>query len=132
MVALAYTYAQANRGRSVFMLVVKIPMLWLPWAIMLVTLVVQGYGMALNQCFGLLAAHLYEVLTRIWPTYGGGRDMVSGLTPNLFHRLLPPQSSESARKYGVAKPSTDGQFSGFSSVLPESWRSRGRGQRLGG
>lgn len=82
---------------------------------------------------GILAAHLYEFLTRIYPSYGGGRNPIT--TPAFVHRIFETdRRTTSYRDYGeVSQPATRGTTSGSSgSVLPPSWKNRGSGRVLGG
>lgn len=104
---------------------------------LLMTLVQAGMGATKVQATGLIAAHLHDFLTRLWPTFGGGRNWVT--TPAFVKRMW--QTTEPAvadRAYGTsftpAQRST-GTTSGAAAgegVLPESWKSRGSGHRLGG
>jgi len=137
---MAYTYAQDNRGRMTSFIVITIPIEWLPYAILLVTLLLNGQHAMLSQFTGLLAAHLYDFLTRIWPMHGGGRNYIQ--TPAIVSRWFgadqpsvrhtgagtayrPAGGSQSARD--PAQGASSG-FAGASNV----WGSRGSGHRLGG
>lgn len=100
---------------------------------LLITVVSNGPNAAAIQSTGLIAAHLYDFLTRIYPTFGGGRNFVK--TPAFVRRMFSPtEASVTNRAYGTAhRPAAQAQASGSSAgVLPESWRSRGSGYRLGG
>lgn len=80
---------------------------------------------------GILAAHLYEFLTVVYPRYGGGPSLIK--TPNFVHQIFESNMrTASSRSYGEAY--TPARASGSSSggdVLPPSWRNRGSGRVLG-
>ncbi|MCJ1361516.1 hypothetical protein MMC16_000616 [Acarospora aff. strigata] len=134
--ALAYTYSQDNRNRKVTLFIVTIPVPYLPYAMLLITFVMGGPGMALQQATGLLAAHLYDFLTRIYPTFGGGRNYIQ--TPAIVQRWFGATSrSAAARGYGTAyRPPTQqpsqGRSSGIGGGMSSLWGGRGAGRRLGG
>jgi Derlin-2/3 len=131
VLALAYTACQDDRGMRSTFLVFQIPAPWIPYAMILMTLLMDGPGAAKIQGTGLIAAHLHDFLTRLWPTFGGGRNLVP--TPNIIKRLFHVDGPL-RRTYGTAfAPASSASASGSSAgVLPESWRSRGSGHRLGG
>lgn len=88
------------------------------------------------QITGILAAHWHDFMTRLWPEFGGGSSLLP--TPAFLSRFVEtPRVFR--REYGTAirpgsgAPST-GRTTGAStgSVLPDSWRTRGSGHRLGG
>jgi len=128
------TWAQDNRGRKVTFFVVTIPAELLPWAVLTVSLLSAGGGAALRDVTGVLAAHLYDFLTRIYPTFGGGRNYIT--TPRFIRRWfagVTPRTAE--RGAGTAfrpRQPTEQSSSGWSSSLGGSWNGRGTGRRLGG
>lgn len=135
VLAFAYTSCQDDRGQKATFFVITIPAQWIPYAMLLMTFVMAGPGAAKIQATGLIAAHLHDFLTRLWPTFGGGRNPVP--TPAFVKRMF--QSTEATttnRAFGTAftpaqrEPSAS--TSGSGGVLPESWRNRGTGHRLGG
>lgn len=136
MLALAYTSSQDDRGGRTTFLVVTIPTVLVPYLMLFITLIVDGWMAMYIQITGLVAAHLHDFLTNLWPTFGGGRNLLA--TPKFVTRLL--QSTEATiknRSYGTAftpAQKAPSQATGASAggVLPESWRSRGSGHRLGG
>ena len=99
-----------------------------------ITFIFAGPGAALNQSMGLVAAHLYEFLTRIWPEYGGGRNYIK--TPVIVKQWFGgDQAGFQHRGYGAAyRPGQPVPGRGTSSGLGFStaWGTRGQGQRLGG
>ncbi|KAK3169407.1 hypothetical protein OEA41_008790 [Lepraria neglecta] len=134
ILGIAYTYSQDNKGKKATFFIISFNVMWLPWAMLLMTLVVAGPNAAMNQVTGLVAAHLYDFLTRLWPTFGGGKNYIS--TPNIVKRWFGgDRPNIQARGYGTAyrqaAPApgrgTSSGF-GFSSV----WGTRGQGRRLGG
>ncbi|KAI9742018.1 MAG: hypothetical protein M1834_000407 [Cirrosporium novae-zelandiae] len=134
--ALAYTYSQDNRGRKVTFFIVQIPVQFLPYAMLLMTLVMAGPQVAIQQATGLVAGHLYDFLTRLWPTFGGGRNYIQ--TPRIVKRLFgADRPAYTARGFGTAyRPGTQqpsrGTTTGFSRGISSVWNSRGPGRRLGG
>lgn len=103
---------------------------------LVITLASGSPHAALVQSTGLIAAHLYDFLTRIYPTFGGGRNFIQ--TPAFITRLFTStEASGIKRSYGMAftpaAQQAPARASGSSAgVLPEAWRSRGSGHRLGG
>ena len=128
-----YTWAQDNRGKKVGFFVVTIPSEWLPFATLGLTLVMAGWPAMLRDGTGIVAAHLYEFLTRIYPTYGGGRNYI--ITPAFIQRLFVGQRAQT-RTYGTAyragQAPQDSASTGRSSSFANPWGSRGVGRRLGG
>ncbi|KAF7875224.1 hypothetical protein EAF04_002396 [Stromatinia cepivora] len=138
VLAFAYTSTQDDRGMKATFFVVTIPAPWIPYAMLLMTFVMGGgAGAAKIQATGLVAAHLHDFLTRLWPTFGGGRNLIP--TPGFIRRAFETtQTTTTERAYGTAvappqrSPGTGSTSGSSGSVLPESWKSRGSGHRLGG
>ncbi|KAL9107539.1 MAG: hypothetical protein Q9227_007539 [Pyrenula ochraceoflavens] len=86
ILALVYTYAQDNRGKQAHFYIIQIPVEFLPWAMLCITLVFGGYPAALAEGMGLVAAHSYDFLTRLYPTFQGGRNWVQ--TPGFVARAF--------------------------------------------
>lgn len=135
ILAMCYTCTQDARGQKATFIVVQIPAQFVPYAMLLMTLVMAGAGAAKIQATGLVAAHLYDFLTRLYPTFGGGVNLVP--TPAFIKRMW--QSTVAGvdhRAYGTAftpaQRSASASGSAAGGVLPESWRDRGSGHRLGG
>jgi Derlin-2/3 len=136
VLAFAYTSTQDDRGQKATFFVITIPAQWIPYAMLLMTFVMAGPAAAKVQVTGLIAAHLHDFLTRLWPTFGGGRNLVP--TPGFIRRKFQTtEATVTDRSFGTAfRPaqraasSSSGATSG--GVLPESWRNRGSGHRLGG
>ncbi|KAL3481868.1 Der1-like family-domain-containing protein [Aspergillus californicus] len=134
ILAFAYTYSQDNKGTKTTFFVVEIPTLLLPWARLVLTFVRKGLYAASIEFTGIVAAHLYDFLTRIYPTFGGGKNYV--MTPAFMTRWFTRSlSGGQERVYGRAfRPPNEVEqaSSGWTSSVRNAWGSRGSGQRLGG
>lgn len=138
ILGLAFTYSQDNKGKKVSFFIITFNVMWLPWALLLMTLIMSGPKATMVQGTGLLAAHLYDFLTRLYPIFGGGRNSIS--TPNFVKRWFGGDCpSIQTKHYGTAyRPVVSQQdsrgtgissgFGGFSGA----WGARGQGRRLGG
>lgn len=125
VLALAYTFSQDNPNSNVTIFVLSFPAKYLPYALLFITLVSGGPHGAKIQASGLVAAHMYDFLTRIWPTFGNGRNYIT--TPLFVKRWFAPEATTaSTRSYGTAfNPRQD---------VPRNaaWSGqRGPGRRLG-
>ncbi|PHH64995.1 hypothetical protein CDD81_3632 [Ophiocordyceps australis] len=133
ILAMCYTVTQDQRGAKVNYMFITIPAQLAPFAMLLFNLLFPGgVSNMMLQVQGLVAAHLYDFLTRIWPEYGGGSNLIP--TPLVVTRLVQGVG----RAVGTAVARTSGQTPSTGSStgvsrgpLPESWRSRGPGHRLG-
>lgn len=136
ILAFAYTYAQENRGKQVTFIVFKILVQYLPWCMLGLTLVFQGWAAALQEAMGIVAAHLYDFLTRLYPTFQGGRNFIQ--TPSIVKQWFGAyQQGMTHRGYGTAvRPGQQrpqaGPTRGWASAITDSWSGRGAGRRLGG
>lgn len=142
LLALVYTYAQDNRGRKVYFIFFQIPAELLPWAMLGMTLMTAGPAGALQQGSGLLAAHLYDFLTRLYPTFQGGRNYIR--TPAFIRNAFTDGGrtgrTTTHRPYGTSfSPASQTQQAqatpnrGWtSSFQSNAWSGRGAGRRLGG
>jgi len=131
IMALAYTGTQDQRGVKTNFFFITVPAQLVPYTMMLVSLLMVGPGLLGLQLCGLFAAHLHDFVTRIWPEFGGGSNWLP--TPAFLSRLVePPTRGVEHRAYGTAiRPGATGSSGGGGGPLPESWRTRGKGQRLG-
>lgn len=138
LLAFIYTYSLDNRGRKATFIFFQIPAELLPWAMLGMTLLMGGTGAALQQGTGIVAAHLYDFLTRLYPTFQGGRNYVR--TPQFVRALFTSNArTTTQRAYGTSfqpapqqqqqPTSSRGWTSGFTSG---TWSGRGTGHRLGG
>lgn len=137
ILAFIYTSCQDDRGGKFNLMVINIPAQWAPVAMIFVTFVMSGPEAAKVQSTGLFAAHFYDFVTRLYPEFGGGVDWF--VTPSFVRRWFAPEEvGVSRRTYGTAFTPADRQPAGSASgadtggVLPETWRNRGSGHRLGG
>jgi Derlin-2/3 len=105
------------------------------------TFVIAGPNAAKVQATGLVAAHAHDFLSNIYPTFGGGANILQ--TPEFLQRFFASTAPQVLRRaYGtVIRPpqqprgsaaSTGTSSATAGSILPESWKSRGTGHRLGG
>lgn len=133
ILAFVYTFAQDNRGRKTTFIIIQIPVEYLPWAMLTLTLVLQGWPSALKEGMGIVAAHLYDFLTRIYPTFGGGMNYIT--TPAFVNRFFTTGiPGGEYRSYGTAyRPVNQAQESagGWTSSFSSPWSQRGPGRRLG-
>lgn len=133
--AFIYTFAQDNRGKKAMLYFIQIPMEYLPWAMLVVTLVMGGWSAALGESMGIVAAHAYDFLTRIYPTFGGGRNyLVTPVSVQRFFATHTPNTG--SRGYGTAyrpsQPADSSSSRGWASSFQSPWGGRGAGRRLGG
>lgn len=144
MLAFAYNFAQDDPARSVSFIIFTFPAKFLPMAMLLITFVMGGPEGVKHQITGLLAAHLYDFLTRIWPTFGGGSNLIQ--TPQIIQQWFGegqgPRTGK-VRSHGTAfaaraqpvgqqSAGTGGGSAFTSGFSNSSWSSRGTGRRLGG
>ena len=112
--------------------VITIQARYLPYALLFMSLVLGSPDQVLLQATGLLAAHLYDFLTRIWPTFGGGRNYIT--TPQFVkHWFAAAPGTQQARPYGTMMPGGGGAATGSSTrsaarTTASKW---GPGRRLG-
>ncbi|KAE8334697.1 hypothetical protein BDV24DRAFT_156659 [Aspergillus arachidicola] len=101
IMAFVYTFAQDNKGRKASFFVVQLPVEFLPWAMLTWTLVLGGWHAAFSESMGIVAAHMYDFFSRIYPTFGGGRNYI--VTPTVVRRIFSAHTSPTQhRAYGTA------------------------------
>lgn len=132
ILSMAYTATQDARGQKAGFFFFTVPAQLIPVCMMGATLLMAGPQQMLLQLTGLVAAHLHDFLTRIWPEFGGGRNWIP--TPGFLSRLVTtPRVLQ--RDYGTGLRATQSTGSATGSQargpLPDSWRNRGTGHRLG-
>lgn len=133
ILAMAYTATQDARGQRAGFFFFTVPAQLIPICMLGATLLMAGPQAMLLQVTGLFAAHLHDFLTRLYPEFGGGSNWIP--TPGFFaHLVTTPRVLQ--RDYGTAIRSsqTPGSSTGAqqgSGPLPDSWRTRGTGHRLG-
>ncbi|KAJ5150514.1 uncharacterized protein N7500_010703 [Penicillium coprophilum] len=103
-------------------------------------MVTYGWHAVLEESMGIVAAHTYDFLTRIYPTFGGGRNFIT--VPGFLERYFTEHDPNSGyRGYGTARraprqaeqpssASTSGS-SWSSWTSSNTWNGRGAGRRLG-
>ncbi|KAL7925416.1 Der1-like family domain-containing protein [Trichoderma austrokoningii] len=132
LLAMAYTVTQEQRGQTTNYMFISIPSQLVPFAMMAINLFFPGgISIVFLQLQGLAAAHLYLFLTKIWPDIAGGQNWlatpafiqsaVNGVTP-------APQPPAGGRGFDTTSAQSSGASRG---PLPDSWRTRGPGHRLG-
>lgn len=135
IIAFVYTYSQMNRGTKTRFFFIDIPTAALPFAMILIELVTNGWDSAVIEAMGLVAAHLYYFLTSIYPAFGGGRNFIT--VPGFVERYFARNDTNTGyRGYGTAiRPSRpadqSSSGSGSSWTSSSSWSGRGVGRRLG-
>jgi Derlin-2/3 len=122
---------QDQRGLKSNFFFFTVPAQTVPYC-MLIGSVLMNPGVVMQQITGIIAAHLHDFLYRLWPEFGGGWNILA--TPSFVSYLVQtPRVLQ--RRYGTAIRPTDapGGSTGGSegSVLPDSWKTRGAGHRLG-
>ncbi|RMZ80522.1 hypothetical protein DV737_g2923, partial [Chaetothyriales sp. CBS 132003] len=137
LLAFIYTFAQDNRGTKAHFVIVQIPVEYLPWAMLTLTLVTGGPAAAMDQGSGLVAAHLYDFLTRLYPTFQGGRNWIQTPTPvKRFFGTNTRTRTATTTPYGTMfRPAAAAQYQtpqSQSRGWTSSWSGRGQGRRLGG
>ncbi|SPN97651.1 related to F-LANa protein [Cephalotrichum gorgonifer] len=126
LISLCYTSHQDQRGMNATVWFFTVPAQLVPYCMIVMSFLSSGGAAGIPlQIGGLLIAHLYDFLTRLWPEFGGGRNLLP--VPGFLSRLVNPGTAEHAGR------GTSGAATGSSAgnVLPESWKSRGSGHRLG-
>jgi Derlin-2/3 len=110
------------------------PSQYLPYAFLLTTLLISGPLGALIHGTGLVGAHLYDLLTGLYPQYGGPRRSLIA-TPGWMRRLWGTRA-ELVRPYGTvlnANAAVGAASDGVGvSAWGVGWGKWGEGQRLGG
>ncbi|GAM90865.1 hypothetical protein ANO11243_089110 [Dothideomycetidae sp. 11243] len=141
IMAMAYLDSVDNPNARAGFLIFTVPNRYSPWVMLALTFVMQSPYHAMVQATGIVAAHLYDFLTRVWPDFGGGRKIISA--PVFVQRwFAPPPGVGTPRSYGTsfhqrpaapAAPSSGSSWaSGFNPLAGTSWGNRGPGRRLGG
>ncbi|KAF2128330.1 hypothetical protein P153DRAFT_341906 [Dothidotthia symphoricarpi CBS 119687] len=131
--AYAYTFAQDSPTRQVSFFVINFDAKYLPFAMLFMTFIIDGPDAALSQVTGIIAAHLFDFLTRIWPTFGGGKNYI--FTPQIVKRWFGARPGVAqARGYGHAvdnraRATPDAPSAGRSTG--SQWNGLGPGRRLG-
>jgi Derlin-2/3 len=136
ILAFAYTYSQDNPTRRVSFFIITFEAKYLPYSMLFLTFIMAGPQEAMSQACGLLAAHLFDFLTRIWPMFGGGTNYIT--TPRIVQKWFGVDNpAPRVRGYGTAIPArqrdqpAQATASGRSFGFGGAWDGRGPGRRLG-
>jgi Derlin-2/3 len=131
IIAMAYTVTQDQRGMKASFYFITIPAQLTPFCMILINLLFPGgVGVMIVQLHGLVAAHLFDFLSRIWPEFGRTRRNLIP-TPQFLTGVVNTVSRLSGNIGAVATQASGGATRGSGGPLPDSWRTRGPGQRLG-
>jgi Derlin-2/3 len=127
LIAICYTASQDQRGASAHWFVLTIPAQLMPYCLLLLELLMAGPDALFVGMTGLVAAHLHDFLTRLYPEFGNGPNLLP--TPwFLSYIIRTPRVQTAAHGTSFAPPRA---FGGRDGPLPDSWRSKGPGRRLG-
>lgn len=138
ILALAYYWAaHEDSSNRVNFFIATFPVKFLPWIMLLITLV-QG-GNVLLDLTGLVASHAYLFVTDIWPRFGGGSNLLKGPSDAMNRWLERPERPGAPRprdvpvtgpvRVGNAGGGATGVFGRASAS--DGWRHRGQGHVLG-
>ncbi|KAI1505621.1 Der1-like family-domain-containing protein [Biscogniauxia marginata] len=127
LIALCFTANQDQRGAQAHFYIITVPAQLMPWCMLLAQLLFSGWESFKVGLTGLLAAHLHDFLTRIYPEFSNGPNLAP--TPWFLSWIF---SSPRTRPtpYG-ASYAPQGGASERRGPLPDSWRTKGPGRRLG-
>ncbi len=127
LIAVCYTATQDQRGMTAHFYIVTIPAQLLPYCMLLMSILLEGPTAFLIGVTGLVAAHLHDFLTRIYPEFGNGANLIP--TPGFLSYLVrTPRMQGTDYGQKITPPRALGSQNG---PLPDSWRSKGPGRRLG-
>lgn len=138
ILALAYYWTAFEDPFSrVNFFIATFPVKFLPWLMLLLTLV-QG-GDVLLDLSGIIASHAFVFLTEVWPRHGGGHNYLKG-SADLIERWFastpsgprppPPRAVPAAGAVRVG--GNEGATGSVFGARGAGWSHRGQGQRLGG
>ncbi|KAI0002312.1 Der1-like family-domain-containing protein [Xylariaceae sp. FL0662B] len=126
LIAMCYTATQDQRGMNAHFYVITIPAQLMPYCLLLVQLLFPGGWEAIKiGITGIVAAHLHDFLTRLYPQFGNGPNLIP--TPGFVSWILRTPGVQRTRPGQSHAPPAGGR----SGPLPDSWRSKGPGRRLG-
>jgi Derlin-2/3 len=103
------------------------PSQYLPYAILFLTLIMYSPQAAMVQATGLAAAHVYDLLTGLYPNFGIKQNWIT--TPALVKKMFGTQSVVE-RPYGTVV--SGGVAAQTPWGLDLSWKKFGPGRTLGG
>ncbi len=127
LIALCYTATQDQRGMKAHFYVVSVPAQLMPYCLLLTYLLFSGVDRMMVGLTGLIAAHLHDFLTRIYPEFGNGPNLIP--TPGFLSWIMrTPGTRNTVYGSATVPPADKGSRSG---PLLDSWRAKGPGRRLG-
>ncbi|KAI0130040.1 centromere/microtubule-binding protein cbf5 [Xylariales sp. AK1849] len=128
LISLCYTATQDQRGQNAHFYVITIPAQLMPYCLLIVQLLFpNGIYLIMVGLTGLVAAHLHDFLTRLYPEFGNGSNLIP--TPWFISWLMTTPTVHNTVYGSTYVPPREGQPR--SGPLPDSWRSSGPGRRLG-
>ncbi|KAF4555440.1 Der1-like protein [Elsinoe fawcettii] len=144
ILALAYMYSVDNPEVRISFFIITMRAKYLPYCMLILTLIMAGPIEMVVDATGLVAAHLYDFLTRLWPRFGAGRNVI--VPPEFVKRWFrTPGIREGYRSYGTAfepRTTANSQPPNIGRGTPSwtdrfttgtsAWGSHGGGRRLGG
>ncbi|RYO92548.1 hypothetical protein DL766_002371 [Monosporascus sp. MC13-8B] len=127
LIAVCYTATQDKRGQTAHFYIVTVPAQMLPYCMLLLSILLDGPNSFFVGLTGLVSAHLHDFLVRLYPEFGNGPNLIP--TPGFLSYLVGTTPRVRNTSYGQKfAPRSSGSQSG---PLPDSWRSKGPGRRLG-
>lgn len=135
---MCYTVTQQQQGMKGHLIIFEVPAPLMPYGMVAMNLLYGDVNGIIFDCYGLLAGHLFEFLTKIWPRAGGGFNPIP--TPPIIESIVQwfdGNGRMNNRSWGTMfSPRADSDSSATTSganvgPLPDSWRTRGAGRRLG-
>ena len=128
--AFVHTFAQDNPRAQATVFIMQIDARFLPVAMVFLNFVMRGPASAYVGIAGIVSSHFIDFLTRIWPTFGGGRNWLE--TPQTIRRWCRDEVGAVRHKsYGTAYTQGTREAGSAGSSTSASWNSRGVGRRLG-
>jgi Derlin-2/3 len=126
--ALAFitTHTKDAWDQPITFIVLKMPIQYLPYAYLLLTLILDSSQAAMVQATGLAAAHLYDLLTGLYPQFGVRGNLIT--TPGFVKKMLGTQGVVD-RPYGSNSVPGGGEAAWGVDL---SWTRFGPGRTLGG
>ncbi|KAG4441970.1 hypothetical protein IFR05_002538 [Cadophora sp. M221] len=126
VLSLITTSVRDTWDQPITLFILTMPCQYLPYAFLLLTLILAGPQAALIQGTGLAAAHLYDLLTGLYPSSGIERNYLP--TPAWMMKVFGTQDVVS-RPYGTVVTGATGKAAWG---LDLSWKRFGPGRTLGG
>ena len=116
-------------------MIIQMDIKYFPYVLLIVTLVKDGRTAAFQGAMGIVAAHLYDFLTKYWPEASGSGSFIP--TPRFVHAIFPSLNTPvmNVKAYGTAvrpRVYAEGGGTGTGTSTSTSWNARGQGHRLGG